>query len=171
MRVFPILLALVSLSNLGLGNPGVGKVKEGNRLFNEGKYDQALVKYHEALLEIPDSPKIYFNIGDVEYEKGDYEKAESLFKKLGKIEDLKLLAKFYYNLGNSYYRQENLAESLAAYKKAIELDPEDMDAKFNYEFVRQQLAQKKEEEKEKEQEEKKDDQPPIFLYQDAPDIE
>ena len=37
-------------------------VREGNRLYRQEKYEQALEKYNQALVESPDSPVISFSI-------------------------------------------------------------------------------------------------------------
>jgi Ca-activated chloride channel family protein len=160
-----LFIALLSLAGLGAANPAARRVKEGNRLFGEKKYDQALVKYSEAQQELPDSPEVIFNIGDVHYRRGEYGKAGSLFGQAGKSADPALQSQALYNLGNTRYREEKLEEALATYKNSIELNPSDQDAKFNYELVRLKLQEQQnqpqkppppEEKKEKEEDKEKD---------------
>ena len=133
----------------GTANPAAGKVKEGNKYYAAGKYDQALTSYGKAQQENPAAPEIYFNIGDVQYRKKDYPKAASLFQKSGRDRNRLLKSQAYYNLGNTYFKAKDLAKALAAYKKSIELNPKDRDAKFNYELTR--LKQKKQQQKPKQQ--------------------
>lgn len=149
-----LFIALISLGSLGAANRAARLVKEGNQLFDEEKYDQALSKYNEAQQELPDSPRIYFNLGDVYYRQSEYGKADSLFSKTKESKDLQLKADAFYNQGNARYREGKLKEALAAYKKSIEMNARDMDAKFNYELTRLKLEE--EEQKKKEQKEQKE---------------
>ena len=168
LKIIYFLIAAIALGNLGAGNPGASLVEEGNRLFSEGKYDEALTKYSKAQVELPQSPEIYYNIGDAQYGKGDYEKSSALFQKAGESEDISLNARAGYNLGNTLFREEKYQEAIAAYKASLKLNPEDKDAKFNFELARhrlkkqqqdkQQQQDRKEQEKEKEEQEQEDKQ-------------
>ena len=121
--------------------PGRGKVKQGNRLYKEQKYDAAKNKYQDALLEDPNSPLIQFNVGDVTYQTKDYQKAMESFHKTLNVKDAGMQSMAYYNIGNAMYRQNKLPESIQAYQEALKLNPDDQDAKYNLEFVRNKLKQ------------------------------
>jgi len=127
-------------------------VKEANRLYQKGKLDEALQKYYEASLEMPDSDIINFNMGVVLYKKEDYPKAIDAFTKALTSEDRGIEADALYNLGNCKYKlgklKENtdlasavnlLRESLDYYKRTIEIDPKSKDARFSYGFVEREL--------------------------------
>jgi Ca-activated chloride channel homolog len=157
IRYLYLLVATLALVNLGAGNRGASLVEEGNRLFGEGKYDKALTKYSEAELELPESPDIYYNIGDVQYEKGDYEKASALFMKTGESEDISLNARAGYNLGNTFYKEGKFKEAAGAYKSSLKLNPDDKDAKYNYELARLKMQEQQQEQQQKQdQQEQKD---------------
>lgn len=117
------------------------KVAEANKLFHEQKYDRAINKYQDALLEDPTSPLIQFNMGDVLYKKKSYEKALKAYQKALDSRDPMLQSKAYYNIGNTLYRAGKLPESIIAYQQALKLNPDDQDAKYNLEFVRNKLKQ------------------------------
>jgi len=51
------------------------KVKEANRLYQKGKLDEALQRYNDASIAMPDSDIINFNTGVALYKKEDYQKA------------------------------------------------------------------------------------------------
>lgn len=121
--------------------PGRGKVKQGNRLYKEQKYDAAKNKYQDALLEDPNSPLIQFNVGDVTYQTKDYQKAMESFHKTLNVKDAGMQSMAYYNIGNALYRQNKLPESIQAYQEALKLNPGDQDAKYNLEYVRNKLKQ------------------------------
>lgn len=150
-------------------------VSGANRLFNAGKYDEALKSYNEALISNPDSYAINYNIGTAYFKKGDYEMAISSFEKATLCSDKTLESKANYNIGNSKYKlgklKENteltntvklLREALDYYKRAIELDSNDKDAKINHELVEKELKilldklKQQQENKEKGQNEKQE---------------
>ncbi len=156
--IFPLLLTgLLALGLLGFFGP-LSTVNKGNKLFTDGKYDQALARYTDAQLEDPDNPRLHFNIGDVLYRQKKYDLAvESFVKVTSTTEEEELAQKAWYNLGNCYFRQaasagdiELLAKSVDAYTQALKIDPTDEDAKYNLEVARKMLELKKEEEKSRE---------------------
>ena len=49
--------------------------KKGTKLFNEGRYEEAIRCYDEALALKPDAYKIWLNRGNACYKLGYYEKA------------------------------------------------------------------------------------------------
>jgi Ca-activated chloride channel family protein len=124
-----------------ISQPGRGKVKQGNRLYKEQKYDAAKNQYQDALLEDPNSPVVQFNMGDVTYQTKDYQKAMESFHKTLNVKDAAMQSMAYYNVGNSLYRLNKLPESIQAYQEALKLNPDDQDAKYNLEYVRNKLKQ------------------------------
>lgn len=132
-------------------------VAEGNKLYKEQKYNDALKMYDQALSNEPDSAVINFNAGTAQYKTNEYQKAISFFEKALLTEDKSLEARADYNLGNSKYMlgvsKENsdlqgairlLEGALDNYKRAIELTPKDEDAKVNREITEKKLKELKE---------------------------
>lgn len=125
---------------------------KANKLYAEGKYDQALSLYNQALIAKPDSALLNFNIGAASYKKGDYDKAAGYFEKSALTEDKLLEFKANYNSGNSQFKSAKLKEeadlvsalnlmrqSLEHYKRAMELNPNDEDAKINHDIAQKEL--------------------------------
>jgi tetratricopeptide (TPR) repeat protein len=150
--IFFVTLTLVCSDKSCLADSSVKAVRSGNQLYKQKKFDQALKKYNEALLEYPTSDVINFNAGAALYKKEDYQKAIESFTKALTTDNPELEARANYNIGNSKYRlgklKENtdlagaislFRESLDYYKRAIELDEKDKDAKYNHELVERQL--------------------------------
>ena len=120
---------------------GRAETREGNRLYEEGRFAEAHEKYLEALLEAPDSPIIRFNDGNALYRGENYEPALESFRAAVESGDPELAAAAWYNLGNTLYRQGALPESLEAFKQALRANPADADAKHNLERVLEQMQE------------------------------
>jgi Ca-activated chloride channel family protein len=149
----------------------------GNELFAQGKYDEAVNKYGEALVDDPDSPVLNFNMGDAHYKAGNYTEALASFGRVQAVEDSEREARVTYNVGNVKFRlaasaeaekpQEALkayAEALVAYRRALGINSHDEDAKFNYELTvkrmkeLQERIEKEKQEQQQQQEQQQDQQ-------------
>lgn len=152
-----VLLAVALALYVSLLPNNVKDVKNGNRLYVQQKYDEALERYMQAAKKAPDSDIVNFNIGAALYKKGDFENIAAYFKKALLTEDKKLKEKTYYNLGNVSYkiamhkRDEDLEstvglleQSLVEYAKALKLNKENEDAQYNYAYVKNLLDNLKE---------------------------
>lgn len=117
------------------------RVEEGNQLYTDKKYDQALTKYQDALLSNPENKRIQYNVGNTLYWKKKYEEALQEFQKVIGTQELPLEQQTYFNMGNTMYRLGKLPESILAYQQALKMDPNDMDAKYNLEYVRRKLKE------------------------------
>ena len=167
-------LLLSACLSVGWLSPTYDTIDAGNRLFKQGKYDEAIGKYGEVLVDDPDSPLLNYNMGAANYKAGKYSEAIASFGRVKATEDdPKRLAKVAYNAGNAQCRlgaaaaaekpQDALnayAAALIAYRRALGIDPGDRDAKFNYELVTRKIAElkKKLEEQQKQQDQQKEQQ-------------
>ena len=156
-------------------------VRDANRLYAEGKYEDAAAAYNAGLVDQPDSADLHFNLGDATYKQGKYEDAVSSFQKVETAGDPQRAGRVAYNVGNATYRQGQAveqtdpqkaltlyAEALAAYRRALGLARDDEDSKFNHELVTKRIEdlKKKLAEQKKEQEQKQDQQQPQDDQQD-----
>ncbi|MFH0827907.1 MAG: tetratricopeptide repeat protein [Candidatus Omnitrophota bacterium] len=145
-------LVFVAYSTCFAANQARKNVKEANKLYQQGKLDEALQKYNDASVAIPDSDIVNFDMGAALYKKEDYQKAIGAFTKALVSDNKKIEADALYNLGNCKYKlgklKENtdlsatvglLRESLDYCKRAVELDQKNKDARFNHEFVEKEL--------------------------------
>jgi len=186
LKIFVIPLACILL--IGWIDPASDKNEEGLQLYNEHAYDEAISKFADAQLHMPESDSLDFNIANTHYKGGKLPEAEKAYKGALSSKDAILKAKANYNMGNTLFKQGKLNEALDFYKKAIELtenkaDKKDDetkeirdDAKYNYEFVQKKMEEMKQEQQErqeqeeqekqdqeqedKKQEQKQEDQPP-----------
>jgi Ca-activated chloride channel homolog len=171
-----LLLAAAPFLTGFLDRPG-DRVAEGNRLYEAGKYAEAVGKYGEGLVDEPQSSLLRFNLAAGLYKEGKYAEAATEWSKLLAEGDPQWVGRAAYNLGNAQYRLganaadgdpqaalSSYEQALAFYKRAMTADPGDADPKFNHELVAKRLEELKkriEEErkkKEQEQEQQKQDQ-------------
>jgi Ca-activated chloride channel family protein len=150
------MLTMLLLPAIATGQAGRREVAAGNRLYEEGRYDEAHEQYLEALREAPDSPIAPFNDGNALYRTEELQRAMAAYTQASESEDPVVAAQAWYNLGNTLYRQQQLQPALEAYKEALRRNPADADAKHNLEVTLEQLQQQEQQE----QEQQSSDQPP-----------
>ncbi len=128
----PVFVAIIFLNTV---HADVGtSMRKGNHLYRQEKYEEALQKYQEALVQEPDNPKIHYNIGRAFYKMEKYDEAISEFE-MGLLEkDRAFQSKVFYNVGNCQFRKGQLNAAIESYKMSLLTNHEDMDAKQNLEF-------------------------------------
>lgn len=155
MKARPIVIMFTfSILCIAWINPNADKIKAGNRLYKEGKYDEAMDRYTDVLIELPECPDVHYNVGASAYKKGDYERAMKAYTKSLSTDYSALEEKGQYSIGNCKYKQGERMESssatgaitlyreaLESYRRAIGLNPKNMDAKFNYEVVQRKIKE------------------------------
>ena len=144
-----LLVLGAALGCLAWMNPTRDQIEKGNRLFEQGQYDEAVTAYGEVLVDDPDAPLLNFNMGAAHYKAGKYDAALSSLARVPTVDDKQnRAANTAYNMGNTQYQIGAAAETrnpqealsayeaaLASYRRALGANPADHDAKFNYEFV------------------------------------
>ncbi|WP_139240662.1 tetratricopeptide repeat protein, partial [Geitlerinema sp. PCC 9228] len=101
----------------------------GNAYSNQGKYEQAIAAYQQALEIDPNSAYAYFNLGLVYSNQGNYEQAIAAYQQGLEIDPNDASA--YIGLGNAYSNQGKYEQAIAAYQQALEIDPNDANAYGN----------------------------------------
>jgi tetratricopeptide (TPR) repeat protein len=142
----------------GSAQAGRDQVAEGNRLYEEGMFDEAHQMYLEALRDNPESSLIRFNSGNALYQSQDFQRAMEAYRQAIESGDPDLAGAAWYNLGNSLYRGQQLEPSLEAFKQALRLDPDDVDAKHNLERVLEQMQQEQDEQSDQQQDQDQQDE-------------
>ena len=145
---YGILLTLI-IFLLGCDSP---RLKDGQRLYNAGQYEEALTHYRQLLSKDPDSPIINYHAGIALYKKGDYEKTIEHHLKVLTTENSDLEARAIYNIGNCKFRQAEerqkkdwegsiglYQEASQYYQRSLELNEKDEEAKFNIGLVEKKL--------------------------------
>ncbi len=152
MRLSLVSLAVTVMTVLGLpsssgAQAGRADVREGNRLYREGRYEEAHEQYLEALRAAPESPLIRFNDANALYQFDEFARAVDAYRGAIEAADPVLEARAWYNLGNALYRQQQVEGALDAYKEALRRNPDDTDAKHNLEVALEQLQRQQQQER------------------------
>lgn len=161
VKIIIITLALFScnLSGDALAASLYDTVKKGNRLYQDGKFDEALKTYVDGQIEHADDLALKYNIAASHYKTKNYDEAvKGYLDVAASAKDAGLQEKSLYNCGNALYQQGKLEESIEYYKKALGLNPDDQDAKHNLEFVQEELKKRKSEAKKTEQKQQQEQQ-------------
>lgn len=148
-------------------------VREAQRLYEQGEYEQALEEYRAAVGESP-TPQVEFNLGAAAYKAGEFGDAAAAFARALGSDDPALQEQGFYNLGNAQFRlgqqmvekspQQTMQawqQALDSYDQALALDPEDQDARFNREYVQralEQLQQQQQQQQQQDQNQQNDQQ-------------
>ncbi len=135
-------------------------MRDGNKMYDQNKYNGATEQYRKALEFDPNSKRAIYNLGDALYREGKFEEAASYFDKAATAAvDKKDKAKAYHNLGNSFVKSKKYKEALESYKRSLINNPNDEETRYNYALAKEQLRQEeqKKKEEEKKKEENKDD--------------
>jgi Flp pilus assembly protein TadD len=84
---------------------------EGAALSNAGKYDEAVAKFNQVLVDVPKCTECYINIGATYALKKDYAQSEIAFKKALELDPNSVDA--YYGLASIYNDQQKFTEAQA----------------------------------------------------------
>jgi Ca-activated chloride channel family protein len=117
------------------------KNNEGNRLFNQGKFEEAEKAYIAAQGEGQGKPEILYNLGNSLIKQKKYQEGiRSLSQSIEKG-DKTIREKGWYNRGNALFSMGNYRDAADAYIQTLRLAPRDMDAKHNLELALLKLKQ------------------------------
>jgi Ca-activated chloride channel family protein len=134
------------------------RVNRANRLYEQGKIDDAIEIYQDAQLREPDSNPLHYNIGNAFNRRGDYGQAMAEYQKVLASQDTALSQPTLYNLGEALLRSGQIEQSIQAYMGALALDPEDVEAKHNLEFALQMLQQQQQQQGQQQQDQQQQQQ-------------
>jgi Ca-activated chloride channel family protein len=125
---------------------GIGDLEKGNRLYREGKYEEAVAAYQRVVESGKASPQVHYNLGTALLALGRYDEADVQFQSALQGVDPELRERTFYNLGNRFLQdgraQADLQQqgalldaAIEAYRRTLRIDPEDVDAKWNLEMA------------------------------------
>ena len=146
----PLVFVLALTASSAQAQSAVELVRQGNSLYSNGQYSQAVDKYEQALVDSPDAVQPKFNKANSFYRLDDLEKAADLFKQVAaESKDMKLVAMARYNLGNCFFKQghkqrdsdmqkalDSYQASIGGWRQVLDMEPENKNAAHNIEVAR-----------------------------------
>ncbi|OHB66855.1 MAG: hypothetical protein A2Y77_17270 [Planctomycetes bacterium RBG_13_62_9] len=125
-------------------------LRQGNRLYGDGKHMEAINKFNEALVEQPQALEPKFNKANGYYRLDDLGEAVDLYQEVAaESRDMTLVAKAKYNLGNCSFQRgakqrdsdlnkalDDMKTSIAYWRQVLDLDPKNAKAAQNIEVAR-----------------------------------
>ena len=154
-------------------------IRQGNALYAEGQYTEAINKYNEALVERPAAIEPKFNKANGYYRLDDLGEAIDLYQEVAaESKDMALVTRAKYNLGNCFFQRgakqrdsdlqkalEDMKTSITSWRGVLEIDPENQKAARNIEVARltikdilDQMKKQQEQQKQQGQDQQQDQQ-------------
>jgi protein O-GlcNAc transferase len=97
-------------------------IDEGHALEAEGRLDEAMQRYLDAIRLAPNPARAHLNRGNILLLKGDLQGALDAFRTA--IKHKPDYAGAYYNIGNALLGNKQLSEAVASYRRALEIQPD-----------------------------------------------
>jgi len=124
------------------------EMAEGNRLYAQGEYAEAVKKYAEAVAAHPDIPELYFDMADAYLRLGDVERAEQAYNKyLSLTPDPVKQSQALFNMGDAELTRKDADKAIEFFKEALRRDPNNQDAKWNLEALKKQQQEQQKDQK------------------------
>ena len=117
------------------------KNKEGNRLFAQGKYEDAEKAYLDAQVNSPGRPEVLYNLGNSLIKQKKYDKGIQALRQSISKGDKGIRENSWFNTGNALFSKGSFKDSSEAFIQALRLNPADKDAKHNLEMALLKLRQ------------------------------
>jgi tetratricopeptide (TPR) repeat protein len=114
--------------------PGLSVLK-GNYLFQQGRYQDALLLYLKGKETEKFESRIHYNIGNVYYALGEGPAALDVWSGVEAAQDPEVSFDTVFNIGVIHYQLGNYPEAYNAFRTALELDSGNLDAKKNLELT------------------------------------
>ncbi len=108
-------------------------ISEGKRMFNEGLYRNALVKFREALTKDKGNPIATYWLGECHLALGNYEKAKN-YAEEALVTDPEVFIESGYLLGVCYHRLGELDKAIENYSKTLALVKEPREKELRIKF-------------------------------------
>lgn len=158
MRNIILILFIIGLTNAFSQNAN-DKLREGNKYFDEKKFNEAEISYKKSLELDPKSYRGSYNLGGALYKQKNYEDAVLNYSQLASRDlDQDTKSRIYHNLGNSYLQANKYKESIDAYKTALKSNPKDVDTKYNLEYAKKMLQAQQQQQQNQNQQQQNQDQ-------------
>jgi Ca-activated chloride channel family protein len=135
-------LILANIQNLDAESLA-SKNKKGNRLFAQGKYEDAERVYLDAQVSSPGRSEILYNLGNSLIKQKKYNEGIQALGQSADKGNNRIKENSWFNSGDALFLMGNYKDSAQAFIQALRLDPDDEDAKHNLELALKKLNEQK----------------------------
>lgn len=164
-----VVIAL-ALGSVAFGDPAYFGVSSGNKLYAEGKYEEALAEYLKAKAADPTRSEADYNAGVAQFKTGRFKESAGAFERvMGGAKD-QLKSSAIYNRSAALYAagvsaretgeldeaSKMLTASVGGYKAALKEKPSDGDIRHNLELAIEKLREIEEQKKKQEKDSSSD---------------
>ncbi len=125
-------------------------ISQGNQLYRQGKFNQAIELYDQALTDSPQVLEPKFNKANSYYRLDDIDNASDLYREVAaESKDMKLVTRAKYNLGNCAFQQgskqkdsnfqkaiDEMKTAIGHWRNVLDIEPENQKAAKNIEVAR-----------------------------------
>jgi len=134
-------------------------IREGNRLYNELKFEEAEVAYKKGLSKNPNYPNASYNLGNTIYQQDRNKEAIGQFELVEKTFTEKMSkAEAYHNMGNSFMKEKQWAKAVDAFKNSMRNNSKDDETRYNLALAQEMLKNEQDQNKDnKDDKNNKDD--------------
>ncbi|WP_333397292.1 tetratricopeptide repeat protein [Microcoleus sp. N9_A1] len=94
----------------------------GNRLFSQGKREEAIESYEKAIAIKPDWAEAYGNIGSARSQQGNLDAAIAYYQKAVALKPQ--LEVLHFNIANSFLQQNKYDEAITNYRNTLKIKPD-----------------------------------------------
>ena len=155
MKKIIVYIVAVLYGTLAYAQSANESIRQGNKAYAQGIFDQAENSYRKGLEAEPGNTTALYNLSNALHKQKKYEDAIRLNEQIIKsTSDTSLRSVSYYNQGVSYTKLKNLEASIESYKNALRLNPNDQQAREN---LQKALLEQKQKQQQQQQQKKKPD--------------
>ncbi|MFM9026620.1 MAG: tetratricopeptide repeat protein, partial [Bacteroidota bacterium] len=134
--------------------------RQGNKLYNEKKYNEAEIKYRKTLEAEKNDVTARYNLGNSIYKQEKFENASDYYRQLAEQKDVSksIRSDAYHNLGNCLLQEKKYEESIEAFKQSLRNNPSDNDTRYNLAYAQSMLRQQQQQQQQNKNKDQKQNQ-------------
>lgn len=150
LKTILLITLVVVLAQVAFADLVREATSEGNKLYEQGNFNEAINQYDQALVEAPQALEPKFNKANSYYRLDDLNNAMNLYREVAaESKDMTLVARAKYNLGNTYFQQgskqkdsnlqkaiEDMETAIGSWRSVLDIEPENTKAAKNIEVAR-----------------------------------
>ena len=165
-KILIILYMVCLLPCLAFSQSDRQLIRQGNKQFRNGQYEQAESEYRKALAANPRNPEALYNLGCALMSQQKDSVAVQCFENSAKVQtDPLRKSQAFHNIGVICQQKKLFKEAIEAYKESLRNNPKDDETRYNLALCMKQLKNQpqqqngdgkdKKDEKKKQQDDKK----------------